>query len=529
MIPFTHIFDKNKQICTMKSLRIFLIIAVFLLCSKISYAQVSIKTVLDNDGITYKVYMVSKQTFTGNSSLISSSQITVVVPHGSGGDYFQFSNPTSPISNMKWVFSGRVDAPIEEPDKDYLFFNFLNNNSPVVRFDMIANQDILLFSFKRSSKCIGKVYTFDNQLDPFISPNSLGVNTGNNFTVFGAGGDAYRGNIDLPITVIISANITNPCAGSEVVFTAIPSQSGNYAYQWYVDDKVQGTPTSNPVFKYNSQKSEVSILSKISVKLIESTSNPCDAYSARKNLNVPIKGIFEAKINFGGYNCMVLPTIISVKSDPLTQYQWQENGQNIAGEKTNTLQVKKSGNYSVKTIKNSCLNTSDPLKIVGVAAADIIKVDAGKDTTILAGQSVVLKGSSDKAIDFSWTPTQSLSNPNIAQPIARPQETTKYTLTASNESGCPTTASVTINVMPLLYIPTAFSPNNDGLNDDFKIENVRFYPESTVEIYNRWGNIIFFSEGYNAAWDGQNAENATYSYIIRTKFKIYKGLVEVLR
>ncbi len=513
----------------MKSLRFFLMIAAFLLCSKISYAQVSIKTILDSDGLTYKVYLVSTKTFTGNSSLISSSQITIVVPHGSGGDYFQFSNPASPISNMKWVFSGRVDAPAEDPDKDYLFFNFLNNNSPVVRFDMIANQDILLFTFKRTSRCIGKVYTFDNQIDPFVSPNSLGVNTGNNFTIFGAGGDAYRSNIDLPVSVNITADKTNPCAGSEVVFTAIPSQSGNYAYQWYIDDKAQGTPSSNPVFKYKTPKNEADFSTKISVKLIESATNPCDAYTARKNINAPIKGIFDAKIDFGGFNCMVLPTTISVKADPSVQYQWQENGQDIVGAKTNALQVKKSGNYSVKTIKNSCANTSDPLKIVGVAAADKITVDAGKDTTILAGQSIQLKGSSDKAIDFSWTPAQSLSNPNIAQPIARPQETTKYTLTASNESGCPTTASVTINVMPLLYIPTAFSPNNDGLNDDFKIENVGFYPESTVEIYNRWGTIVFFSEGYTTAWDGQNFEATTYSYVIRTKFKTYKGTLELLR
>jgi gliding motility-associated-like protein len=513
----------------MKFMRFFWIIAILFFCVKTSYAQVSIKTTLDADGVTYKVYMVSTKTFTGSNSLISSSQITVVVPHGLGSDYFQFSNPVSPIANMKWLFSGRADAPIENPDKDYLFFNFINNNSPIVKFDMIANQEILLFSFKRISRCIGKTYTFDSKTDPFVSPNSLGANTGNNFTVFGAGGDAYIGNTDVPISVNIVADKVNSCAGSEVVYTATPSVSGNYTYQWYIDDKPQGTASSNRIFRYTSSKNEADFVSKISVKLIESTTNPCDAYSTRKNLNANIKGVFNAKIDFGGYNCMVLPTSISVKLEPSAQYQWQESSQDIVGAKTNTLQVKKSGTYVVKVSKNGCLSTSDPLKIVGISGEDKLTVDAGKDTTILEGESFQLKGSSDKAATYNWSPAQSLSNPNIAQPIARPRETTKYTLTASNESGCPTTASVTITVMPQLYIPTAFSPNNDGLNDDFKIENVGFYPESTVEIYNRWGNIIFFSEGYNEAWNGKNVEATTYSYVVRTKYKIYKGTVEVLR
>jgi gliding motility-associated-like protein len=513
----------------MKSMRFFWIIAILYLCVKSSYAQVSIKTSLDADGITYKVYMVSSKTFIGNSSLMSSSQITVVVPHGTSNDYFQFSNPVSPIPNMKWLFSGRADAPIENPDKDYLFFNFINNNSPIVRFDMIANQEILLFSFKRTSKCIGKVFTFDSQTDPFVSPNSLGANTGNNFTVFGAGGDAYVGNVDVPISVNIVADKVNPCAGSEIVYTAMPSVNGNYTYQWYIDDKPQGSPSSNRIFKYITTKNEVDFVSKVSVKLIESAANPCDAYSTRKNTNANLKGIFNAKIDFGGYNCMVLPTSISVKFDPSVQYQWQENNQDIVGAKTNTLQVKKSGTYNVKASKNGCISTSDPLKIIGISSEDKITVDAGKDTTILEGESFQLKGSSDKAATYSWSPAQSLSNASIAQPIARPRETTNYVLTATNESGCPTTASVTITVMPLLYIPTAFSPNNDGLNDDFKIENVSFYPESSVEIYNRWGNIIFFSEGYNEAWNGNNVEATSYSYVIRTKYKVYRGTIELLR
>lgn len=527
-VPIQSFFLQKKQF-TMKSLRIFWIIVGTTFLSKVSLAQVNLKTILDADGVTYKVFLVSNNSFLGISSLISSSQITLVVPHGIGNEYFEITNPVSPISNMKWSFTGRSDAPPENPDKDYLYFNFINNNSPIVKFDIVANQEILLFSFKRTSKCAGKVYTFDNKTDLFASPNSLGINTGNNFTIFGAGGDAYIGNLESPVLVNISADKANICAGSEIVFTAIPNIIGTYAYQWFIDDLPQGSPTSNAIFKYTPSKTENDYDAKVTVKLIESATNPCDAYTTRNNLKVNIKGLPSSNIDFGGYNCMVLPTTISVKSAISAQYQWQEDKIDISGAITNTLQVKKSGTYAIKITKNGCVNISDDLKIIGVANDDKLSVDAGKDTTILSGTSIKLQGNSDKGVYFSWTPANDLSNPAIAQPMARPQETTTYTLTASNENGCPTTASVTINVMPLLYIPNAFSPNNDGINDDFKIENISFYPESTVEIYNRWGNIIFFSEGYNAAWTAENIESNTYSYIVRTKFKVYKGTVEILR
>lgn len=513
----------------MKFLRFFLIIAVLACFSKTAFSQITIKTILDPDGVTYKVYMVSAQNFTGSSAYIGSSQITLVVPHGSGANYFQLSNPVSPIANMKWIFSGRTDAPPENPDYDYLFFSFINNTLPIVKFDILANQEFLLFTFRRTSQCSGRVYTFNNQTDPFRFPNSIGINTGNSFTIFGAGGDAYRGNHAEQPVVNLSVDNTTPCAGNEVVFTATPTLTGNYYYQWYIDDVPQGSPTSNAVFRYKLPQKESDFQSNVTVKLMESGANPCDAYSSRKVSKMIVKGSPEAKIDFAGTDCMVLPTTISVKNDASAQYQWQEAGTALTNETKNTLQVIKSGKYSVKVTKNGCTTTSGELKVLGITATDKISLDAGKDTLILAGESIKLKATSINAIYFSWAPASSLSDPNIQQPIARPLETTKYTLTASNESGCPVSASVTVSVQPALYIPNAFSPNNDGLNDNWKIENVGLYSDVTVEVFNRWGNTIFFSKDYSTPWTADGIDAGTYSYVIKTKFKTYRGIVTVLK
>ncbi len=91
-------------------------------------------------------------------------------------------------------------------------------------------------------------------------------------------------------------------------------------------------------------------------------------------------------------------------------------------------------------------------------------------------------------------------------------------------------ATVTIIVVPVadddLSIPAGFSPNDDGVNDSFQIENIDQYPENNIKIFNRWGNIVFEMDGYNSsnAWNGttdaggvvvgSKVPEGTYFYIL---------------
>lgn len=513
----------------MRFVRFFWIFIALAYLPQRAFSQVTIKTILEPDNKTYKVYLISLQSYTGIASFIGSSQVTLVVPHGSGSSYFQLGNISSTIPNMRWNFSGRTDSPPENPDYDYLFFSFINNTLPIVKFDITANQEILLFTFQRTSQCGGRVYSFNNQTDPFVFPNSMGINTGNNFTIFGAGGDAYRGNHKDQPLVGLSVNDSSPCAGEEVTFMASPTIAGTYRYQWFVNDVSQGSPSNISVFKYKTPLSDNDSEATITVKLLDSGSDPCDTYSTRKSIKIDIKSTPDAKIAFDGFDCMILPTKLSVTNYPATNYQWQENGVDLTNENKNELEVVKSGKYSVKIDKSGCLATSAVQKVLGVLESEKITLQSVQDTTILSGGAIKLNINTRNANYFSWTPANSLSNATIQQPIARPLETTVYTITASNELGCPVTASLTVNVRPALYIPNAFSPNNDSLNDEWKIENIGVYPDATVEVFNTWGNTVFFSKGYSEAWDGKGIESSTYSYLIITKYKTYQGFVTVLR
>ena len=68
-------------------------------------------------------------------------------------------------------------------------------------------------------------------------------------------------------------------------------------------------------------------------------------------------------------------------------------------------------------------------------------------------------------------------------------------------------------------IPTGFSPNGDGINDYWVIGGMDDYIDSEVEVYNRWGQIVFYSENNKEYWDGryngQAMPTADYFYIIK--------------
>jgi gliding motility-associated-like protein len=93
-----------------------------------------------------------------------------------------------------------------------------------------------------------------------------------------------------------------------------------------------------------------------------------------------------------------------------------------------------------------------------------------------------------------------------------------YTLKVTGEGGCVSTDQVQIFVRRKPQIPNTFSPNNDGVNDVWKIEYLKDYPAANVKIFTRTGQQVFQSKGYTQPWDGKKNGNPlpmdTYYYII---------------
>jgi gliding motility-associated-like protein len=163
-----------------------------------------------------------------------------------------------------------------------------------------------------------------------------------------------------------------------------------------------------------------------------------------------------------------------------------------------------------------------------------------KDVTILYGSSIQLN--SDSEFLYTWTPNDgSLDNPNINNPIATPTVTTTYTVYGMDFYGCRDTAWITVRVdsSKTEFIPTAFTPNGDGLNDEFRLIGSAFHNMLEFRIYNRWGEQIFYSTTLDHGWDGtyqgQKMDMGVYYYTVicarpgHPTNKVIKGEVTLIR
>jgi len=165
---------------------------------------------------------------------------------------------------------------------------------------------------------------------------------------------------------------------------------------------------------------------------------------------------------------------------------------------------------------NKCSDTVNQTAVVGIKPA----VSAGPSQVILQGGQTTLQASATGGTNFiyTWTPTTSLDNNSVLNPIASPAKDTYYTLKATNGDGCFDTSGTLIKVLQLPVVPNAFSPNNDGINDTWQISYISSYPDCKVQVFNRYGQQVFASTGYTKPWDGLHNGNptpiGTYYYII---------------
>ncbi len=157
---------------------------------------------------------------------------------------------------------------------------------------------------------------------------------------------------------------------------------------------------------------------------------------------------------------------------------------------------------------------------VTVSLFPLVGISTIPDTLILSGGSVELLTTGGPFLQYLWEPATGLDDPTAPNPVSTPPATIRYYVYAQNEYGCEESDSVLIEVVEDIEVYNVFSPNGDGINDYFEIENAERFPEMVVEVYSRWGDMLFQSKGYEDGnrWDGtargKDAPVGTYYYVI---------------
>ena len=120
-------------------------------------------------------------------------------------------------------------------------------------------------------------------------------------------------------------------------------------------------------------------------------------------------------------------------------------------------------------------------------------------------------------------------------PFGSPTFDITYTVTVTSRDGCVGSNSVFVKVIRDFVVPNTFTPNGDGINDKWVIEFLYLYPRHHIEVFNRYGQLVYESLNYSTPWDGTYKGNAlpagTYYYIIELggKRPAKSGYVTILR
>lgn len=158
-------------------------------------------------------------------------------------------------------------------------------------------------------------------------------------------------------------------------------------------------------------------------------------------------------------------------------------------------------------VKNEFGCASAEPSTVLVSVIPPVEVYAGRDTIVVKGMPLQLNAIDMKNsgfISYVWTPSTGLNDPQSQAPVATLQSSTVYTVKATTINGCESIDDIKIQAYtgPDIYVPNAFSPNNDGVNDDFKIFPVGTKTFKYLAIYNRWGHRIYYSVDVSKGWNG---------------------------
>ena len=230
----------------------------------------------------------------------------------------------------------------------------------------------------------------------------------------------------------------------------------------------------------------------------------------------------QSAVDFGHDSILCeLATLLLDASQPHpAQYLWQDNSTNTS------YTVWQDGDYWV-VITDHCLGASDT---INVGYLNDFEVSLGPDTTLCEGKTLTLSAETPYC-DYLW-------QDGSTQPVYVVRGPGTYSVEVSNKCFSHWDA-VNVNYKRCeqeLYLPNAFTPDRNGRNEIFL--PVFSYPdeieEYRMEIYNRWGGLVFRTEEKTFGWDGTNAIDGVYAVTVRYKSrgekpKTVTGSVTVMR
>lgn len=295
-------------------------------------------------------------------------------------------------------------------------------------------------------------------------------------------------------TGTISASTTNICEGTPVVLTATGTAN---TFRWYKDGVLVATTTTNT---YNATQAGTYTFD---------LNNGCtNAGTGSVTLTLTKKPIVDFSYTT---LCLGNPTpftdLSNVTGSTPVSYSWNFGSASVPGstQASPTVTYGAAGNYNVQF-------TVTPQSCPGLATT-------AQKTVVIKGPVPGITYAEKQALEnipvqltarnfgtsYLWSPGTYLNNNDVMQPTFTSSVDQLYTITITDNLGCVTVDTLQVKVYEEvnIYVPKAFTPNNDGLNDHMYpflvgIREVKFF-----RIINRWGVVVFQAKTDLPGWDGK--------------------------
>ncbi|MGB6035630.1 MAG: gliding motility-associated C-terminal domain-containing protein, partial [Cryomorphaceae bacterium] len=237
--------------------------------------------------------------------------------------------------------------------------------------------------------------------------------------------------------------------------------------------------------------------------LIVTDGNDCEQTDTT---NVDV--LFDLDVNAGPDTALcpsALPVILNGELAGGDEYYWTVEGDTLSTNAQITIDDTFEGIIDLVLIgSNGACSETDTIT---VEIFESPEVDAGEDLRVFIEEVFTLGGdpTSPDEVTYLWMPNpMSLFDSTTANPSGFLLESEDFIVTVTDLNGCRASDTVFVEVLPDLEVTSGFTPNGDGVNDTWIIDNIELFPLMVVHVFNRWGAEVFESQGYNAniAWDG---------------------------
>ncbi len=328
-----------------------------------------------------------------------------------------------------------------------------------------------------------------------------------------------------------------PCAGNTITFTS--GYTNNVGTSWYWDfgdAQILNTTLGNTATHiYTTAQTNITVKHVVSI-----VGSVCAADTTFNIIpiihQIPVAA-FSIKKDTA---CESIPLAFTSAAAGVSVWNWN------FGNGTGTTVPPFNRAYSNAGTYNISLTVTDVNNCTSLPATDLLVinptpiVNAGPDKIAYYGYPVTLDASvlPPSAYNYLWTPSAGLSAINILRPTALPAVNTTYILQAEDvNTHCKATDAVFVKAVTEVYIPNAFTPDGNSLNDKWEIPSLAQYPNAVVTLFNRYGQKIFETNNYvNNMWDGTfkgaKQPGGSYVYFIKlndNRNQVFQGLVTIIR